>query len=183
VKKQSSNMRKIFPCLLLIFVSVGVGSNLYAASRKIYFAQANGFNSQCSPDYQSITQPSGAPNSYMYGNTVRAKPQKTGNADQELPSFGVDTTVYASSVNLQETNCSSYINQNNQANPNNLFYDVWERIVPGAPVSLIVNPISKENAPPPNNGISEIPAPAALWLFGSATFGMYFLRKRKQVKV
>jgi hypothetical protein len=181
VKKQSSKKRKIFSCLFLFFALIAVGGSSQAASRKLYFALANNFNSQCNPDYQSINQGT-SPANYYYGNAVRPKsPSKV--TDLNLPSFGVDSTVYTSAVNLQEANCNDLINQNYQANLHGLFYEISEKHLPTAQVSLVIHPLPNEPDVSQSESVSEIPIPGAIWLFGTAMVGMYGLGKRKFVKV
>ncbi|CAG7855760.1 hypothetical protein MCAMS1_00002 [biofilm metagenome] len=182
MKKQSSKKRKIFSCLALFFSLIAIGSSSQAASRKLYFALANNFASQCNPDYLSNNQGTGSPTNYNYGKKTRPKLNNK-ITDINLPSFSVDNTFYTSAVNLQETNCNGLIYQNYQPNLLSLFYDISEWRFPTSQIPLVTSPMPKGTDVPQSESVSEIPVPGAIWLFVTAMVGIYGLRKPRLVKV
>ncbi|MBM4207142.1 MAG: hypothetical protein FJ190_03660 [Gammaproteobacteria bacterium] len=74
MKKQSSDQRKYIASLVLFFTLIGMGGDLSAATKRLYFSLANNFdsqyvgNSQCNPN----TQP-GVRVLYELINTVKSK--------------------------------------------------------------------------------------------------------------
>lgn len=205
MKKQNSIMRKLMASGVLFASALFGASNTQAAPVKYYASQVISFSSQWSSNDWSAAQALGVPNTFGYGDIPTAWAPGPANGTLEFLTLGF-SQLYATGVTIRETYGNGFVKKIELLDLSNIFHTVWEGIdpsQPGSPVDFFVdwgqtNYLSngiriwvdtnhdlnawEEIDSVQIHGVSEVPVPAAVWLFGSAMAGVFGFGKRKQVK-
>lgn len=205
MKKQNSLVRKLIASAALMASALFAAERAQAAPLNFYASQVLGFSSQWSSGAWSASQALGAPNTFNYGDIATAWAPAPMNGGLEFLTLGF-SQLYATGVTIRETYGNGFVRKIELLDLNNIFHAVWEGVdpsQPGSPVDFFVNWgqtnfLSKgikiwvdtnhdmraweEIDSVEIHGVSEVPVPAAVWLFGSAMVGMFGFGKRKQFK-
>ncbi len=203
MKKQQSIMHTLLANVVFI-VSIFAGQNLHAAPLSLYATNVVNYSSQWSGGNWSAAQALGASNTFSYGDIATAWAAFPRNGSLEFITVGFDRAIYATGTTIRETYGNGFVTKIDLLDLNSTFHTVWEGIdpsQPGAPVDFLVtwaqtnyltNGIRiwvdtnhdqnawEEIDSIQLHGVSEIPVPAAVWLFSSAMVCMGGFGKRKQ---
>lgn len=203
MKKQRSFMHRLIASGVFI-ASTLAGQNLQAAPLNLYATNVIDYSSQWSGSSWSAAQALGTPNTFAYGDIATAWAPLPINGSLQFITVGFNQAIYATGATIRETYGNGFVTQIDLLDLNNIFHTVWQGIdpsQPGAPVDFLavwaqtnylVNGIRvwvdtdhNQNAweeidSIQLHGVSEVPVPAALWLFGSALAGLAGFGKRKQ---